>query len=97
MITPIIETSISLKQEVAQPNEKVVQPTKETNLKSRLTAIESSIEELKKLIFSNSELIEVKSPKTNGLGRIRTGDLRHVKAPFCFRFSAPNPPEPIFF
>ena len=66
---------------------KVVKQSLETNLESHLSALESSIEALKskidKLIelnFQNNELIEAVSTKKDGLDRIRTGDLRRVKA-----------------
>ena len=32
--------------------------------------------------------------KKDGLGRIRTGDLRHVKTPFMAPSAVPNPPTP---
>ena len=59
---------------------KVVKQSLETSLESRLTALESKIQELKDYILQNNELIEVEKEKNNGLDRIRTGDLRRVKA-----------------
>ncbi len=67
--------------------DKLVDKSQENNLESRFPALEPSIEALEskidKLIelnFQNNELIESKSLKKHGLGRIRTGDLRRVKA-----------------
>jgi len=64
-----------------------IQPIDETNLESRLKVLESSIEARKskidkliKLNFQNNELTESKSSKNDGIDRIRTGDLRRVKA-----------------
>gem|GEM_PF-6915246 len=47
MIIPDIEDSESLRQGVAQPTSKVVQPETETNVESRLSDLESKIEDLK--------------------------------------------------
>ncbi len=72
---------------VGQLSPKVVQLEKETNIESRLSALESSTEVLESKIdilielnFQNNELSNNKTPKEDGLGRIRTGDLRRVKA-----------------
>ena len=53
----------------------------------RLSSLELQIQELKSLFLKNENQKApqcpyfIKAPpKTNGLGRIRTGDLRHVKA-----------------
>jgi hypothetical protein len=43
------------------------------------SALVSEINELKSLLFSNESSYPHKN-ETNGLGRIRTGDLRRVKA-----------------
>ena len=60
--------------------DKLVDKSQETSLESRLSTFESKIDKLIELNFQNNELIESKSLKKNGLGRIRTGDLRRVKA-----------------
>ena len=46
VIIPDMEKDTGLKQEVAQPNAKVVQPETETSLKYCLSALESKIKEL---------------------------------------------------
>jgi len=80
--------------EVIQPNSKVIQllpeviqPHCRQDLKARLCELESQIAELKSLLQKNanqkapqSPLIHQSTQKTSGLGRIRTGDLRRVKA-----------------
>ncbi len=63
VIIPDNEKSENLNQEVAQPNAKVVQPHHENDIESRISALESSIEGLKTLIFKNGELINDQSPK----------------------------------
>ncbi len=50
VILPDNEEGKSLKQKVAQPNAKVVQPIAETNIESRLSALESSTEVLESKI-----------------------------------------------
>ncbi len=89
MIIPDNEKSESVRQEVAQPTSKVAQPADETNIESRLSALESSTEVLESKIdilielnFQNNELSNNKTPKEDGLDRIRTGDLRRVNSPF---------------
>jgi hypothetical protein len=62
----------------------------EIDLKSHLIIVESKIDEILKLLFSNQNLIEVKSQKNNGLEAIRTPDLRHVKAPNCLNSLEPH-------
>ena len=52
----------------------------EIDLKSHLIIVESKIDEILKLLFSNQNQIEDELSKNDGLGRIRTGDLRRVKA-----------------
>jgi hypothetical protein len=53
VIIPDDEKSGSLKQEVAQPNAKVVQPTSENNIEFHLSTLESSISDIKELLFQN--------------------------------------------
>ncbi len=55
---------------------KVLKQSLETSLESRLTALESKIQELKDYILQNNKLIEAKKLKNNGFGAIRTPDLR---------------------
>ncbi len=57
-----------------------IQLETEASVESRLLAIESKIEKIIGLIFSNQNLIEVKKEENSGLEAIRTPDLRHVKA-----------------
>jgi hypothetical protein len=68
---------------VLQPGEKVVKPDDEKDNDRRLKALESQISELRFLLLLNESTSFNKNRKEdvlNGLGRIRTGDLRHVKA-----------------
>ena len=68
---------------VLQPEEEVVKPDDDTDDDRRFQALESKISELKSLILSNESvaIYEIKKEdEPNGLGRIRTGDLRRVKA-----------------
>jgi mRNA-degrading endonuclease RelE of RelBE toxin-antitoxin system len=60
---------------VLQHSEKVVKPADEIDNDQRLDALESQIAELKSIILSNESSCPHKN-ETNGLGRIRTGDLR---------------------
>ena len=67
---------------VLQPGEKVVKPDDEKDNDRRLKALESQISELRFLLLLNESTSFNKNRKEdvlNGLGRIRTGDLRHVK------------------
>jgi|GEM_PF-1386298 hypothetical protein len=59
-------------------SEAVLKPVKNIGANARLSAFESDIEELKSLLFSNESFYPHKN-ETNGLGRIRTDDLRRVK------------------
>ena len=66
---------------------KVIQPLCRQDPEARLCELESRIAELKSLLLTNKKQKAPQSPlfrqstlKTNGLGRIRTGDLRRVKA-----------------
>jgi len=74
------EPATELEQKVLKLSSKVLKPHNENDIESRLAALESSIEELKTLIFPNNGLSNNQTPKEDGLDRIRTGDLRHVKA-----------------
>ncbi len=65
---------------VLKPDVEVLKPHPEKEVESRLSAFESKIDKLIELNFQNNELIKSKSSKKDGLGRIRTGDLRRVKA-----------------
>jgi hypothetical protein len=68
---------------VLQPGEKVVKPHDDADNDRRFKALESQISELKSSLFLNECDLLHKTKKEdgpNGLGRIRTGDLRHVKA-----------------
>ena len=65
---------------VLKPDSKIVQPEAEISIESRLSALESKIDKLIELNFQNNELSNNKSLKNDGLDRIRTGDLRRVKA-----------------
>jgi hypothetical protein len=56
----------------------------------RLDALESEIKNLKSLLILNKGQYfpkKIKEDESNGLGRIRTGDLRRVKAAFLERFA----------
>ena len=57
-----------------------IQPNPENVVESRLSAIESKIEELNKLILKNFDDNTTERMKNSGLGAIRTPDLRRVKA-----------------
>jgi len=59
---------------------KVVKQSLETSIESRLTSIESKIDELNNFLLKNNDDNPNELSKNNGLGAIRTPDLRHVKA-----------------
>ena len=68
---------------VLQPGKKVVKPNNETDCDRRFKSLELQISELKSLLLLNEDYSIHKNKKEadpNGLGRIRTGDLCHVKA-----------------
>ena len=72
---------------VLKQSKEVLKPEPYRGLDQRLSALESQITELKSLLLENenqeapqSPLFRQSTQKTNGLGRIRTGDLRRVKA-----------------
>ena len=63
--------------------DKVCANAEKSGLEDRLKDLESQISELKSLLLLNESDKLHKNKKEdehNGLGRIRTGDLRHVKA-----------------
>jgi len=65
--------------------DKVCANLERSQVETRLAALETEISELKSLLLSNEGdnlHKNKKEDKFNGLGRIRTGDLRHVKARF---------------
>ena len=68
---------------VLQPDPKVLQLSAEVSVEDRLLELESQITEIKSLLLAKEtdcpHSIE-KEDEPNGLGRIRTGDLRRVKA-----------------
>jgi hypothetical protein len=73
--------------EVIQLTPKVIQPGCQKDLEVRLCELESKIAELQSILLKKSNqkapqspLFRQSTPKTDGLGRIRTGDLRRVKA-----------------
>jgi hypothetical protein len=62
--------------------DKVCANSERSHDENRLSAIESQLAELKSLLLLNeSDNLNKneKEPNVSGLGRIRTGDLRHVK------------------
>ena len=63
---------------VLQLSPKVVKLLDEIDTDQRFQALERQIAELKSLLFSNEGEF-LKNPKTDGPGRIRTGDLRRAK------------------
>ncbi|MGZ4885732.1 MAG: hypothetical protein ACXVIS_09930 [Halobacteriota archaeon] len=65
---------------VLKPSVEVLKLQDKNAYLQRLQDLESEIEELKSTLFSNS-LEECSKIKNSGPGRIRTGDLRRVKAP----------------
>ena len=52
-----------MNQEVAQPNAKVVQPEAETSIESHLSAIQSSINGMKNILFHNNSIFNSESTK----------------------------------
>jgi hypothetical protein len=66
-----------------ETQENVIQPVIKQNAESdfsaRIEVLEEEIRDLRTLIEKEAYLTS-NIQKTNGLGRIRTGDLRHVKA-----------------
>ncbi len=84
LVVPYTQESAKL---MAESQSKVSKLGLETEAESRFSALESQIAELKSLLLTTQNQKAPQSPhfvkapqKTNGLGRIRTGDLRHVKA-----------------
>jgi hypothetical protein len=69
--------------EVIRPKPKVIQLDYKKDVEERLLVLESEINESKSFLLLNESVKINKNKKEaqlNGLGRIRTGDLRHVKA-----------------
>ena len=64
---------------VLKPDFKVLKLYNENDVESRLSTLESKIDEILEFLFKNRYLSIAKSPKNNGLGAIRTPDLRRVK------------------
>jgi hypothetical protein len=75
----LMKRSMSDDDMVLQLDERVVKSEDYNDYDHRLCALESEINELKSIIFSNESFSSHKN-ENDGLGRIRTGDLRHVKA-----------------
>ena len=72
VIIPDNEKSENVRHGVAQLISKVAQPEAETNLESRLSTLESSINEIKNLLFQNNLIFNsqsTKSAKIKGRGR----------------------------
>ena len=81
----LVTQSMQNNDEVLQPNDKVVKRIERDKCGRRFCALESKISYLKSLLFLNNgdqPHQDKKEARLNGLGRIRTGDLRHVNAPF---------------
>jgi hypothetical protein len=66
-------------QVIAKPESKVSKLSLETDVEARLSALELKINTLASLLLLNEGHSLHQKPKSNGPGRIRTGDLRHVK------------------
>jgi hypothetical protein len=78
-----LEKEARKEESVAQLLAKVAQPRAQNDIRSRLLALELEIRELKLVIQRNEsseDNLNEKGIQKDGLGRIRTGDLRHVKA-----------------
>ena len=65
---------------VIQRASKIIQLDSSDSIEKRLSALEKEINELKPALLLNEQLNLNKNIKNDGLGRIRTGDLRRVKA-----------------
>jgi hypothetical protein len=79
----VTEHSVPNEHTVLKPSEEVLKPVEAIAAETRLSALESDIRDLKSSILKNEGLIDdciKKGAQENGLGRIRTGDLRRVKA-----------------
>ena len=64
---------------------KICTISEDSNLEDRINDLESQVRDLKSSFLNNgSPMVNCnkKGAQLNGLGRIRTGDLRRVKAPF---------------
>jgi len=69
-----------LGKKVLKPKQKVLKPYNGNEVGSRLSALESKIDELNKFFLKNNDNNPLRREKNNGLGAIRTPDLRRVKA-----------------
>ena len=68
---------------VLKPKSEVLKTDPNTSADARFLSLESEIKEIKTFLFdfkSKKESQFKKENKNNGPGRIRTGDLRRVKA-----------------
>jgi hypothetical protein len=65
---------------IAESKLQVAKPSLETDIKNSLFALELEVKELRSFLLANQGDSIRNTQKTNGLGRIRTGDLRRVKA-----------------
>jgi uncharacterized small protein (DUF1192 family) len=65
---------------VIQRASKIIQLDSSDSVEKRLSALEKEINKLKPALLINEQLNLHKNIKNDGLGRIRTGDLRRVKA-----------------
>ena len=75
LVAPYAEESVH-----SEAKLRVAKPSLETEIKNGLAALELEFKELRSLLLANQRYANSNTQKTNGLGRIRTGDLRHVKA-----------------
>jgi hypothetical protein len=79
----VTEHAVPNQDTVLKPSEKVLKTVAANAVEGLLSALESEISDLKSSIFKNESLVDncnEKGAQESGLGRIRTGDLRHVKA-----------------
>ncbi|MGZ4934550.1 MAG: hypothetical protein ACXV4C_09350 [Halobacteriota archaeon] len=65
---------------VIQPAPKIIQLDSSDSVENRLSALETEISELNSALLLNESNSFHKNRKNSGPGRIRIGDLRHVKA-----------------
>ena len=76
----VVPYSRDTAQLITKPKSKVSKLSLETHIDTRLSALESQINELKSLLLLNESPIYHKKQKTDGLEAIRTPDLRRVKS-----------------
>jgi hypothetical protein len=65
-------------QPIAERDSQVAKLSLETDIKNSLFALELEVKELRSFLLANQGDSIRNTQKTNGLGRIRTGDLRRV-------------------